>query len=131
MKLLYIEDNVDVRRSVLRMLRLWYDIEVDEFRIADSADEAIAHIRDCELGRGFDFVLSDFDLRGPKTGLDVLMWVREHVSRLEDRFLFLSGNPDFDKSHLRWVVKGEDPKVLRAAIDDMLTKPVLTDQKGH
>jgi CheY-like chemotaxis protein len=90
-KALVIEDDELVRRSIIRMLRRWYDIEVEELRIAETADEAISLLRDSELERGFDLVVSDYTLRGSKTGLDVLQWIRVYVSRLEDRFVFFPG----------------------------------------
>jgi CheY-like chemotaxis protein len=114
MKILIVEDDVNIRRSLIRLLRRMFD-EIDPWATG-YADEAVTFLRDAMLDKAFDLVICDWNLAGAQTGGHVLEWIREHASYLEARFLFLSANEASQKLGVRWVDKVSDVPVLRAAI---------------
>jgi DNA-binding response OmpR family regulator len=115
MKILVIEDEPNLRRTIMRMLRRMFG-EVDMHGV-DNADEAINQLRDAMLDKPFDLVLSDFNLVGPRTGGDVLEWIHTHASYLVDRFVFLTSDDRARQLHPRYLEKPCEPDVLRALIE--------------
>ena len=103
MRVLIIEDEPALRNTLARMLRRNFEVEIG---MAESADEAIELLTTRMADRPFDFVVSDFNLLGTRTGGDVLEWVKEHASHLVQRFVFFSGNPAVEKLHPYVVPKG-------------------------
>lgn len=120
MKVLVIEDNITVRRMIIRLLRRMFDDARVE--AAAYADEAITLIMTSTLDRPYDLVISDFNLLGGRTGGDVLAWVREHASYLEPRFLFFTSDDRAAKLHKNYVEKSHDTTELRMTIETMLNK---------
>lgn len=104
MRALVVEDDANVRRSTISILRRTFP-GIDTIA-AESADEAIGLLEEsaCE-GPAFDLVVSDYNLLGVRTGGDVLDWIQAHLSYLEKRFVFIAsddairlrGVPYFDK----------------------------------
>lgn len=120
-RLLYVEDEAMVRTPVIRTLRrLFGDLDI---KVAESADEAIALLREGMTDHAYDVVLSDYNLLGGQTGGDILAWVKTHASYLEARFLFLSGNPVVYKLHPHVLDKPCTSAELRAAIETLLANP--------
>lgn len=88
MELLYIENEPDVAKSTIRMLkRFGFAVEW-----AMSVAGAIDYL---ETDAQYIGVLSDYRL-DDGTGADVLDWMRSHPTRqaLVDNFVFLSGGGD-------------------------------------
>lgn len=120
MRVLVIEDDASVRRALIGALRRVFP-GVDTIA-AESADEAIMLLREsaCE-GPAFDLITSDYNLLGARTGGDVLDWIQAHLSHLESRFVFVSGN---DAIRLRGVPFLEKPFVfadLREVLHGVVT----------
>lgn len=91
MRVLVIEDSAIIRRTLIGALcRMFPGVDTIT---AESADEAIALLQEsaCE-GPAFDLITSDYNLLGTRTGGDVLDWIQAHLSHLESRFVFVSGN---------------------------------------
>ncbi|TWO72524.1 response regulator [Caenimonas sedimenti] len=70
-RVLFIDDDESVRDGMRRLLREW-GCECDA---AEGIDEALALVR----GRCPDVVVSDYRLRGPRTGADAIAAVRAEV----------------------------------------------------
>lgn len=120
MKILVIEDDASIRRFVIGLLRRMFAgaaIEATEF-----ADEAIALIKAATLDRPYDFVISDYNLVGLRTGGDVLEWIKDHASYLEPRFLFFSSDEKAAALHKHYIEKPCDTTALRAAIELVLNE---------
>lgn len=119
MKILLVEDNDVLQRTITRMLRRTFD-DVSVVAV-DSADDAIDSLRGATLDQAYDFIISDFNLRGHRNGGDVLAWVQQHASYLETRFLFLSSDSvAVEKHHKPYVLKPCDASQLQAAIQAVL-----------
>lgn len=114
MKVLIVEDDAPIRRVIIRVLRGMFP-ELDPWA-AESADEAIDHLRSSMLERSFDLVICDWDLLGGQIGKTVLEWIRVHASQLEPRFLFHSANDAASRQRVPYVEKSSDLTLLRAAI---------------
>jgi CheY-like chemotaxis protein len=114
-KALIIDDDASVRRTLIGLLRRMFD-EVDPWA-AESADEAIAFLRDSMLEKPFDLVICDYNLLGTRTGGDVLEWIQQHASYLEARFMFLTSDDTAKALHPRYLEKPCDVSTLRAAIE--------------
>lgn len=84
---LLIEDEPKLQASTAKMIgKVLPDSHVV---IADNADAAIA---DLQHHGNVVLVVSDYDILGDKTGLDVFRWVQQHQPHLVNRYLFFSGN---------------------------------------
>lgn len=81
--------------------------------VAATYEEAISHIEQAEQ---LDLVLSDMDLRGPHSGIDVIGQLR--AKRPEVRGMLISGHP---RSYLETV----DPRISDI---ELLPKPFRVDQ---
>ena len=120
MKILVIEDAANIRRVVIRLLRQMFDGALID--ATETADEAIDLIKVATLNTPYDFVISDFNLVGVRTGGDVLEWIRNHASYLEPRFLFLTSDDSAAKLHKYYVEKPCDSATLRTAIETVLNE---------
>lgn len=118
MKVLLVEDDTNMRRLLIRLLRRMFDdVHVC---VAESVDEAIDYLREAVLDRPFSLIISDWDLLGSRKGGEVLEWIREHASQLEPRFMFLSGNEAIQNQSVRFIEKPCDTAALKAAIEATL-----------
>lgn len=117
MKILVIEDNPNVRTTIIRLLRRMYDADVCW---AETADAAIEHLKTAICSRPFDLIISDYTLLDGQTGADVLDWIRMNASQVEDRFMFFTSNDIAKKLHRNFVEKPCDATTLRTAIDSVL-----------
>lgn len=118
MKILYIEDDANLRRAILRGLHRMYDDAL--IKITDNSDDAIQMIQEATLDKPYDLVISDFNLLGHGTGGDILEWIKEHASYLEPRFLFLTSDMRASEMHYNFVEKPCDSSTLRTAIETVL-----------
>lgn len=114
MKALIIEDDSNIRRVVIRILRRMFD-DVDPWA-AETVHEAIGYLCEATVDKPFDLIICDWDLLGTPKGGEVLEWIREHASQLERRFMFLSGNEAAQKLGVKYVEKPCDAVTLHAAI---------------
>jgi CheY-like chemotaxis protein len=120
-KVLIVEDEASIRRVLARVVRTAFD-EVT-LLVAESVDEAVDLLTQAMVDESMvDFVISDFNLLGTRTGAELLEWVRAHASYLENRFLFFSGNPEVEKLHRHVVAKGESPTLLVTTMKEMLAR---------
>lgn len=98
MRVLIIENDALLQRSLDRLLRRWF--KNADIWTADNGQLAIN-----SLDEQFDLIISDYDLNGPLTGGDVLSWIRKRRPDLVERFVFLSGNPIVETLHSRVLLK--------------------------
>ncbi len=120
MRILVVEDNANISRMLNNMLRRIFPGATTT--TVASADEAIAHLRDsaCE-GPTFDLVTCDYDLVGVRTGGDVLDWVQAHLSHLERRFVFVSGNDAIRQRGVPFLEKPFGFSSFRAVLHEVVT----------
>lgn len=85
--ILVIEDDKLLQKSYRRMLR------DHNLNVVDSGLEAMQLL---ERGK-FDLVISDGDLRGSLSGIDVWKWVSNHRTDLLPKFIFCSGSMEVEK----------------------------------
>lgn len=111
MKILLVEDDQALQRATVRMLRI---VRADaQVLLAQTYDEAVAHLAvNPELG----LILCDYNLIGPKTGGDVLEWIKTNRPELVEKFVFVSGNDEVRKLHDRYIVKPCFPGDIRALL---------------
>lgn len=114
MKFLVVEDEENVRKATVRMLRRMYgDADVE---VAADADTAIALLCGSAREEWFDAVVCDFNLLGGSTGAQVLSWIVQNMPRLKSRFLFLTDDDDAKKIHSNVLEKPAGLVDFRAAI---------------
>lgn len=119
LRILYVEDDANLRKTVIRMFRRFFaDVDV---KLAESVDEAIDHLKTSTSTAMFDLVVSDYDLLGTRKGSELLAWIRVHMSYLEPRFVFLSGNEAAGKHGVLWLEKPCESSVLHAALNERLS----------
>lgn len=118
MKLLLIEDDATFFSTLSRMLRRRYSNLV--IKHAENAHAAIEHLRNSAVDVPFDAVISDYNLHGGTTGAHALGWIREHMSYLETRFVFFSGN-DLARRHGVPFVSKFDLLGLLPVVDQMVS----------
>lgn len=111
MRILHIEDDVQLAKSIARALTKLFQAEV--FTI-DTADGAIELLKTNQ----YDLVISDYDLR-IGTGGDVLQWVKDN--RPDQRWLFLAGNEAIESLGVPYVSKPAPMSEVRSAIEDILS----------
>jgi len=111
-RILYIEDDALVARSVMRCIRsIVPDAKVTH---VDDYDRAVA----CLEGAAFDVVLSDYDL-APGTrgsGGSLLTWIEKNQPALKQRFIFLSSNDACGARGVPWLEKPATKDELAAAL---------------
>jgi CheY-like chemotaxis protein len=88
MKVLYIEDDVDIRSSVARFLRHVVKAIVTTVGTGEGAVKVLEAGRD-----SFDIIISDWSLsENGITGGDVLAWLRMNSPAMARKFIFVSAN---------------------------------------
>lgn len=86
-KLLIIEDNKMLQKSYSRMFK---DHELEFVASGAAAIDLLSN-------KEYDLIVSDGDLEGPLTGVDVWKWAKRERSDLLVKFLFCSGSIDVEK----------------------------------
>lgn len=120
MKVLVVEDDANIRRILIRLLRRMFDV-VDSHG-AESVDEAVALLGEAVVDKPYDLIICDWDLLGQRKGGDVLAWVRAHASQLERRFMFLSANEAIRSLGVCWLDKPSDIDTIRRAIQQVVNQ---------
>jgi two-component system NtrC family sensor kinase len=119
-RLLVIDDDDMVRRSLVRLLRRKYTVTEQR-----DAEGALALIK---MGVTFDAILCDLNLTG-MSGRDFLLQLIEHDADQASRVVILSGNPrsGLDEAFLEAIASRflEKPATL-AEIDTMLDQVTST-----
>jgi ActR/RegA family two-component response regulator len=111
-QILVIEDDPQLQRAYPRMMRKMYPGA--EVTVVDNYDDAIGHLDTSPVG----LVISDVDLVGDRTGIDVFAWVQANRPDLVDRYVFVTGgNPQVAHLHYRYVEKPATVPEIQAAID--------------
>lgn len=121
MRVLVIEDDPLIRAYLERVLR--FEEYVTSVDVSDNALHAINALATAEVeGTPFDLVISDYNIAG-STGGDVLEWIRTHISRLENRFLFLSDDDRAEAMHRHFLRKPARTSQILSAINSLLNQP--------
>lgn len=106
MNILYIEDDVQVAIFGIRWLNRIFPAHLaDRHGLVwvKKADEAIHWL---SLSHEWGLIVSDFNLGPGRTGGDVLKFVKDTASQLEQRFVFFCSPDNRDLSlHHSWVDK--------------------------
>ncbi len=111
-QILVIEDDPQLQRAYPRMMRKMYP--GSEVTVVNSYGDAVGHLE----AQPVDLVVSDVDLVGDRTGIDVFEWVKTHKPHLVDRYVFVTGgNPQVAQLHYRYAEKPATIPELQAAID--------------
>lgn len=109
-EVLLIEDDPALQRSTTRMIKKIFPGA--EVIIADNADAAIANLQHHQ----FVHVVSDVDILGDKSGIDVFRWVENNQPTMVERYTFFTGNEYAQQVHNRVVIKPAGLQELRDAI---------------
>jgi ActR/RegA family two-component response regulator len=110
--ILVIEDDPQLQRAYPRMMRKMYPGA--EVTVVDNYHDAIGHLDTKPVG----LIISDVDLVGDRTGIDVFEWVKENRPDLVDRYVFVTGgNPQVEQLHYRYAEKPVTVADIQAAID--------------
>jgi CheY-like chemotaxis protein len=109
-EVLLIEDEPGLQRSTTRMIKKIFPGA--EVIVSDNADAAIANLQHHQ----FVHVVSDVDILGDKSGIDVFRWVEQHQPEMVARYTFFTGNSYAEQVHDRVVMKPAGLPEFRAAI---------------
>lgn len=99
MKVLLLEDKMELQRTTTRMIKRAYPAA--DVQVTARCSETIAAIQ----LEDFDLVVCDFEVLDGKSDR-VLAWVRDHEPELLHRFVFFSGSPEPTKLHDKYISKG-------------------------
>lgn len=110
-RLLLLEDEPILQAGTTRMLNKLFPgtpVIVD-----DNVEAAIADIKHHEI----TLIVSDVDVIGEQSGLDLFEWVKRNRPELVDRYVFFTGNTAAEAAHYRYLPKGGATRDdLKAAI---------------
>jgi len=99
-RIILLEDDPVLQAGTTKMLgRIFKGTPVI---VSDNVDAAIANIKVHMVG----LIVSDVDVLGDKSGIDLFHWVEENRPDLVDRFVFFTGNPAAEFEHYRYLAKG-------------------------
>jgi CheY-like chemotaxis protein len=108
---LLIEDDPKLQATTSRMIRKV--LPDSHVVVADNADAAIA---DLQNHANVVVIVSDYDILGDKTGLDVFRWVQANRPDLVGRYLFFSGNTDVEGQGAAVLMKPAGLADFKAAV---------------
>lgn len=118
LEILVIEDEDIVQKMYPRLLRKLY--KGAEVFVVDNYDAAIGYLKTHDI----KLVISDVDILGDKSGIDVFEWVKAHQPHLVDRYVFVTGgNPHVADLHYRYVEKPFMPEELWEAVRRQAPEP--------
>src|SRR5262245_37411619 len=109
-EVLLIEDEPLLQRATTRMIKKIFPGA--EVVVADNGDAAIANLRHHK----FVHIVSDVDILGSKSGIDVFLWVKENQPHMVSRYTFFTGNVDAERVHDRVIMKPAGVAELKEAI---------------
>lgn len=109
---LLIEDDPAMQRATTRMIkRIFPSAQV---LVADNYASAVGDLQAHRVA----MVVSDVNILGAESGVDVFRWVQEHQPHLVDRYVFFTGgNPQVAQVHYRYLEKPASIADLRAVIE--------------
>lgn len=111
--LLYIEDNENLSKALLRLFRVRLpDVVVTHVVTARAAIEIARGIR-------FHAVLSDFNLADGSLGAEVLAFIKAEQPALAERFVYLSDDSRC-KDHKHWLEKPASNMDIVAKLHEVL-----------
>lgn len=110
---LLIEDDPAMQRATTRMIkRIFPSAQV---LVADNYASAVGDLQAHRVA----MVVSDVNILGAESGVDVFRWVQEHQPHLVDRYVFFTGgNPQVAQIHYRYLEKPASIADLRAVIEE-------------
>jgi len=111
-EVLLLEDDPALQKSTSRMLRKI--LGEPSIVVVDNVGAAIATL---EAHPGIGLIISDVDVIGPQSGLDLFAWVSANRPDLVDRYVFFTGNMAAQDAHYRVVMKPAGVAELRAGIE--------------
>lgn len=97
-KILYVEDNALLQRSMSRFFKRFFT-EAADVVVVDNADDAILLLASQE----YTLIVCDYDLANGTNGGQVLEWIKANDTDLLDHFVFLTGNKAVPET-LHWNV---------------------------
>lgn len=108
--MMLLEDDPALQDGTGRWMKKLFDIPL---LVVDNVDAAIANLQHHEVS----LVVSDVDVVGDKSGIDLFHYVQQHYPALVDRYIFFTGNSAAEREHYRYLPKGgATSKDLKAAI---------------
>jgi CheY-like chemotaxis protein len=111
LEVLVIEDDKQLQKAYPRMLRKMYPTA--EVFVVDNYVAAVGYLESHPI----KLVISDVDIVGQKTGIDVFAWVKAHRPHLVDKYVFVTGgNPQVEQLHYRYAEKPATQDELKDAI---------------
>ena len=103
-EVLVIEDDPDIKKMYPRVIRK--ALPGAEVHVVDNYTAAIGYLESHDIA----LVVSDVDILGPRSGVDVFQWVEENRPNLIDRYIFVTGgNPQVKDLHYRYLEKPFTP----------------------
>lgn len=106
-RILLLEDEPALQQGTARMIgKIFPGVKVIT---TDNVDAAMAYLRVHPVV----YIVSDVDVLGDKSGLDLFHHVQDQHPELVDKFLFFTGNDEAFRAHYRVLLKGG------ATVDDM------------
>ena len=111
---LLLEDDPQVQKASTRMIKRAYGNGTIVL-VVDSVDAAIATLK---VHPEIKLIVSDVDVLGDKSGVELFYWVRDHHPELVDHYIFFTGgHPEVAEIHYRYLQKGAAlPEDLRKAM---------------
>lgn len=103
-EVLVVEDDPDIKKMYPRVIRK--ALPGAEVHVVDNYTAAIGYLESHDIA----LVVSDVDILGPRSGVDVFRWVEENRPNLVDRYIFVTGgNPHVKDIHYRYMEKPFTP----------------------
>lgn len=100
---LLLEDDPLVQKASTRMIKRAYGNGTIVL-VVDSVDAAIATL---EVHPEIKLIVSDVDVLGDKSGVELFYWVRDRRPELVDHYIFFTGgHPEVAQVHYRYLEKG-------------------------
>ena len=100
---LILEDDPQLQKAIGRWIKKIFGTST-HIVISDNVDAAIANLGVHQV----KLIVSDVDVLGDKSGVDLFEWVRAHQPELVDRYIFFTGgHPEVAQLHYRYLAKGE------------------------
>lgn len=101
LEILVVEDDKDLKKMYPRLIRKIFPAA--EVSVVDNYHAAIGYL---ESHPDIGYVISDVNIIGQKTGIDVFEWVQANRPELVDKYVFVTGgNPQVEQMHYRYLEK--------------------------
>lgn len=122
-EVLVVEDEPALQRQYPRIVKnLFKGYPVAVF-VVDNFDAAVGYLKTHPI----KLVISDVDILGEESGIDLFEWVKQHQPHLVDKFVFVTGgNPHVEQMHYRYVEKPATAAQIREAALSVKRIPKVT-----